>query len=183
MSEILYKKTFWSLTDYRYKYQIAETVILSLIAFFLPTFLAHPQWLIGIIVNFMLFRAAIHLKGFQLIPIIILPSLGVFTAGLIFGNLTNFLLYFIPFIWLGNFLYITSYKYFGLKKRKNIATSLTLSVIFKVLVIFIPAVIAIYFLNFPKVFLTAMGLMQVLTAAIGGLAAYYSIKLQKRLSI
>jgi hypothetical protein len=180
---IIYKKSFWNLTEYKYKRQFIETLIFSLIAFFLPTILAHPQWLIGIIVNFMLFRAAIHLKGLQLLPIIILPSLGVFTAGLIFGNLTNFLLYFIPFIWIGNALYIFTYKYLKLKKNLNFPISLTLSVILKVIIIFVPAVIAVYFLNFPKIFLTAMGLLQVITATIGGLAAYYSIKLQNRLKI
>ncbi|MFC1697895.1 hypothetical protein ACFL1H_06155 [Nanoarchaeota archaeon] len=166
------------LYNYKQKYQIIEMLAFSIIAFALPFMLAHPQWLVGTIVNFMLFRAAIHMKGYQLLPIILLPSIGVFSAGLIFGSLTNYLLIFIPFIWLANTTYILSYKYFGLKKKLNFYPALIISVLAKSALLFSVALILVYLFNFPIVFLTVMGLIQVITATLGGLLAFYSVKAQ-----
>ena len=72
--------------------------ILTGLAFFIPAVFSSPQWLTGTIINTLLFIVATKLDFKKQLPIIILPSLGAFSHIVIFGPLTVFLLYFIPFI-------------------------------------------------------------------------------------
>ena len=80
------------------RYETFEVVLYSIVGFFLPFMLQHPQWLIGTLVNAMLISGAMTLRGYKLIPIIVLPSLGVLSAGLLFGSFTVFLIYLVPFL-------------------------------------------------------------------------------------
>ena len=91
-----------------------EVVVYSLIAFFVPFIAGHPQWLVGILVNASLVLAALNIKNYKLLPIIMLPSIGVLTRGLVFGPFTIFLIYMIPFIWIGNAILVWAIKYFKL---------------------------------------------------------------------
>ena len=75
-----------------------EMIAYSVVSFFVPFLLAHPPLLVGIIVTAMLITAALNLRGYKLLPVILLPSLGVLTAGLIFGPLSIFLVYFMIFL-------------------------------------------------------------------------------------
>ena len=68
------------------------------LAFLVPMIFSSPQWLIGTMVNALLFIAALKLDFKKQLPIIILPSLGALAHGVLFGPLTVFLLYFLPFI-------------------------------------------------------------------------------------
>jgi len=94
-------KTF-SLNEYQlsYKQELIELFIYSLLSFFIPFILSHPQLLVGTIVNSALVLAALNLRGIRLLPVIMLPSLAVLSSGLIFGQFTYYLLYLIPAIWL-----------------------------------------------------------------------------------
>ncbi len=95
-------------------------VIFSLAAFFIPLFLGHQQIIVGSVVNAFLITAGMHLKGYKVLPIIIMPSLGALSAGLIFGPLTKFLIIMIPFIWIGNALFVFTFKYFKQIKKQTI---------------------------------------------------------------
>ncbi|MEK7664636.1 MAG: hypothetical protein AAB361_00675 [Patescibacteria group bacterium] len=114
------------------------------LSFFVPFFLGHPQWLVGTIVNACLFLTAIFLPKKFFLPLIIFPSLGVLARGLVFGPFTPFLIYFLPFIWLGNL----------------------------VLILISAANIYFKFHIVPQMFLQAMGQNQLLTALAGGIISF-----------
>ena len=97
----------------------AELVVYSMVCFFVPFLLGHPQLLVGTVVNASLILAALNLKSYKLLPIIMIPSLGVLTKGLIFGPFTIFLVYMIPFIWIGNTILVYCFKKFNLGLRMN----------------------------------------------------------------
>jgi len=155
-----------------------QMVVLSMIGFFLPFVLGHPQILVGIIINASLILGATYLKGHKILPLILLPSVGVLTAGILFGTYTSFLLYLIPFIWLGNAVYVYVYKYFNVTehKLKNNFLGLGIASIAKAALLFGVTFLLVQFAIVPSVFLTAMGLLQLTTALIGGVVAVSIVK-------
>jgi hypothetical protein len=158
-----------------------ELVVYSSLCFFLPLFIGHPQIIVGVGVNACLILAALNLKGNRVWPVILLPSLGVLSRGIIFGPLTIFLIYFIPFIWISNAFFVYSFKIFMLKRKLNYFLTLFLGIAFKCSFLFVSALI-LYKLNLvPEVFLSAMGLMQIITAAIGGVVAFSVYKFKKKI--
>ena len=163
-----------NLQDYalRHVYENIEFVIYSVVCFFIPFFLGHPQLFVGTVVNAMLITAALNLRGCKLWPVIMFPSLGVLSAGLIFGPLSMFLIYFIPFIWIGNSILVFSFKYFKLYKKHNYIITLILGALFKSLFLFLSALVLYQLGIVPVMFLTAMGAIQLATALLGGVAAY-----------
>ena len=160
---------------------LASAAVLS---FFVPFTLGHPQWLVGTVVNACLFLGAIYLPKRYYVPLAILPSLGVLTRGLIFGPFTLFLIYFLPFIWLGNlFLIIVFKKIFSGEAGDLVYLKFGLSVfsasVVKFLFLLLTANIYYGLHVVPKVFVYAMGLNQLATALAGGLLAFVILKLFK----
>ena len=164
--------------DYAYKEKEAivysnvreniELVIYSLIAFFVPFLIAGPQWFVGIIVNTALVLAALRIKDFKVLPVIILPSLAVLTRGLVFGPFTVFLAYLVPFIWAGNAILVLLAKRLH---KKNLFTLLAAGPLAKASFLFLSAAILVSLGIIPAVFIAAMGAVQLLTAIAGsGLA-------------
>jgi hypothetical protein len=149
-----------------------EMAAYSILSFFVPFLLGHPQLLVGALVNAFLISAALNLKGYKLLPVIMMPCLGVLTAGIIFGPLSMFLVYFIPFIWIGNSILVFAFKYFRLYRKYNYIVTLVLGTAMKSAFLFLSAVVLYSLGIVPVMFLTAMGLIQVTTALIGGAAAY-----------
>lgn len=156
-------------------------IFYSLLAFFIPFVLGHPQWMVGIIVNASLILGANYLRGYKLLPVILLPSLGVLTAGLIFGSYTVFLLYLIPFIWIGNALYAYSYKHLQFVKMNKIFSVIGASGL-KTTFLFLSALLLVTLGVIPAMFLTAMGVLQLVTALVGGVVAVVIIKGRERLA-
>lgn len=140
-----------------------------LLSFFVPFMLGHPQWLVGTIVNACLFLSATFLSKKMYLPLIILPSLGVLARGVIFGPLTAFLIYFLPFLWLGNLLLIIVFR-----RTYYLKYPFSVFIASAVKYLFLFSVAGIYFkLGFvPAVFLQAMGLNQLSTALAGGIMSY-----------
>jgi riboflavin transporter len=163
-----------SLQDYALGsiYQNIEMVVYSAVCFFVPFFLGHPQLLVGAAVNAALIAAALNLKGYRLLPVIMIPSLGVLTKGIIFGPLSIFLIYFIPFIWIGNTILVMSFKYFRLHKKHDYMTTLLIGALLKSGFLFMSALVLVKLGAVPAMFLTAMGAIQLTTALLGGAAAY-----------
>ncbi|MCX6769154.1 MAG: hypothetical protein NT051_00535, partial [Candidatus Micrarchaeota archaeon] len=87
--------------DYTHAREYAEMLLYSVIVFSLPFVLGHEQLLVGAFVNCALVLAALNLRGARLLPVIILPSIGAFLAGMVFGAAAQPLLYLVPFIWVG----------------------------------------------------------------------------------
>ncbi len=174
--EYLNKKLY----NFNYIRENAEVVINSIIAFFVPFLIGHPQIVVGVIVNFMLIRSAYYSSMKKTLPIIILPSLAVFFRGMMFGNLTSQLIYLIPFIILGNFtLVFLSKQYF--KNNKKILTNSLKGIIVKVGIIFLGTVLIYAFGLVPIFFLQTMASLQIVTALIALALFYGNVKLNKSL--
>lgn len=149
-----------------------QMISLSLFCFLIPFVLGHPQWLVGSLVNCALVFGALNLKFKKILPVILIPSIGVMSAGLIFGSYTVFLLYLVPFIWLGNAIIVFGMKYFNLFKKQNFILSLFLSSGIKSLFLFGSVFVLISFNVVPVALLSAFGIFQLYTALIGGTLAY-----------
>ncbi|MFC1789538.1 hypothetical protein ACFLYY_01010 [Patescibacteria group bacterium] len=139
---------------------------LSVSSFAIPFFLGYPQWLIGTIINTSLFLSAIFFPKKFFLPLIIFPSLGILAKGIIFGPFTPFLVYFLPFIWLGNLILIISFKQLY---KFNYLFSLISAAALKFLFLLLVANIYFQFAIVPKIFLTTMGVSQFFTALAGGI--------------
>lgn len=149
---------------------ISVFIGLSFLSFSIPFFLGHPQWLVGITVNACLFLAAIFLPKKFILPLIIFPGFGVLCRGIIFGPLTIFLVYFLPFIWLANLALILVFK--ALFPHLNYFFSLFFAAAAKFLFLFIVANVYFEFSLVPKIFLQLMGINQFLTALAGGIISW-----------
>jgi len=143
------------------------------VAFFLPFFISGPQWLTGTAVNCLLFLAAWRLHRRQIFLLIMLPSIGALANGILFGPQTVLLYYFLPFIWLGNYLLVTVFS--GLKNR-NFVMRVTVSAAAKYLLLVIFAQIYFQLKIVPQLFVTSMGIIQLATALSGGVLAGLIIK-------
>ncbi len=141
---------------------ILSTIIVTLL-------LNHQQIIVGTIVNSLLFFTALNIDKKYHWPVAIFPSIVAVFQGLLFGKLTIFLIYFLPFIWIGNYiLMLTVQKFSQQKILKFVFAS-----VFKFLFLFL---IANFYVNFkivPKMFLQVMGVFQLITAILG--AGFYNL--------
>lgn len=137
--------------------------VFPLLSFLIPFVLPHQQLVVGVIINCLLFLSAKKISNKYVLPVIFLPSIATLSRGLIFGNLTVFLIYFLPFIWLGNYILIFIYK-----KKGFILASVC-----KFLLLYLAANLYFSFHLVPKIFLQSMGLLQLITALMGGILAIF----------
>ena len=157
-------------------------ILYTAVCFFLPLFIGHPQAFVGIIVNAMLIASALNIKGAKLLPVIIAPSLGALSRGILFGPFTIFLVYMIPFIWIGNTILVFSFKWLKLRLKKNYWLTLVIGSLLKSGFLFLSAYVLFLLGIIPVIFLTAMGTMQLITALAGGAAAFGFQCTKKRLT-
>lgn len=150
-------------------------ISLSFLSFAVPFFLGHSQLITGTLVNAVLFSSAFLLPTNFLLPIALFPSLAVISRGIIFGPFTSFLVYFLPFIWLGNLIYVAMIKKYY--KTQGYGASILIAAGGKAMFLFIIANIFFSFHIIPRVFLQSMGINQFITAISGGLLS--AIILQK----
>lgn len=150
---------------------LSVNIVFYLFAFLIPFAISGPQLLVGSVVNTFLFITAAKLDKKSILLVAILPSLGAFSHGVIFGPLTFFLFYFLPFIWIGNLLLI-----YVFKQYKNILLAAGVKTAF----LFLTANIYHSFQIVPKLFVTSMGLFQFVTALIGGVLALVLFKINER---
>ncbi|MFA6036407.1 MAG: hypothetical protein WC759_05650 [Candidatus Micrarchaeia archaeon] len=142
-----------------------------LLLLFVPIIFGHSQGLpnqlfIGSVVNFLLALAAFRMSSmWKILPIVVVPTIGAYVSGIVFGSATNFLLYFIPAIWLGNYVYVRMLKNKSGVLRASLAKSALL---------FAVALVLVYAAVVPSLFLMAMGPLQLVTALIGGAAGMFA---------
>lgn len=129
------------------------SLVFACVAVVVP-FVTSNQIITGTIVNFLLF--AVPRK--YVWPVVVLPSLAVMARGVIFGPFTPFLFYFIPFIWLSNLV---------LAANKN--KGFVVAAILKTAVLYLAARMYFEFKIVPEVFVTSMGVLQLVTAIFGGI--------------
>jgi hypothetical protein len=170
-----------SLSHFKIK-ENREMILYSAIAFSFPFFLPKFQLLLGSVVNTTLVLSAFYLKGKNVLPLIFLPSIGTLLNGVLFGPFTPYLLYLLPFIWIGNALLIGGIKLFYIKLGLNYNLSSIISIAAKTSFLFASAYILFSLNIIPQAFLIAMGLIQVITATIGCFSAYSLNFARKKLS-
>ncbi len=155
----------------KYKAELIELLLYTAICFFLPLFVGHPQIVVGIMVNAMLITAALNVKGYKLLPVVIAPSLAVLSRGIIFGPFTIFLIYMVPFIWIGNIIIVYAFKEMNLHRKVNKWLTILAGSLAKALFLFAAAFLLVLLNIIPTLFLTTMGLFQFYTAIAGGIIA------------
>lgn len=189
-----------SIYDFSEKIDFIQTIIIGLIAFLVPTFLAqfiqmvfgaqsviatNSQIIVGSIVNTALIICAINIKGWKkIIGVVTMPSLSTVLSGYVFGTASVYMVYMIPAIWLGNLALIYFYKLVMLEKEKNYFLAGVLGIIVKVLVIFSFFELLNLFKIFPSKLVTnlqtAMGFTQLITASIGMIIAFVIYQVEKK---
>ena len=124
-----------SIYNFSEKIDWMQTIIIGLIAFLVPTFLAqlihtvfgaqsvvvaNSQIIVGSIVNMALIISAINIKDWKkIIGVVTMPSISTILSGYVFGTASVFMVYMIPAIWLGNLSLIYFYKLVLWEKEKN----------------------------------------------------------------
>ena len=173
-----------NLQDYKlsYKTEIFEIIIYTIVSFFLPLMVGHPQIVVGVLVNALLITSALNVKGYKLLPVIIAPALGALSRGVLFGPFTVFLLYMIPFIWVGNAILVYTFKALNLNKKTNYWITLLIGSVVKAAFLFGIAFVLVKFGVLPVLFLTTMGVFQLYTAILGGIVAFGFQKAKKKIS-
>ena len=153
---------------------------LPVFVFAIPFLITGPQLLTGTIVNtFLYIASAKQLNRKSLYLIALLPSLGAVSNGILFGKFTPFLLFFIPSIWMGNMVLILSFN--KLKNALFFPLNIILPSIFKTSVLYLTALVFTGIHLVPKIFLTSMGVFQLITAVAGGILTFSLFKISKRL--
>ena len=182
------------------KVDLIQAILLGLIAFLVPTFLAgaikeifgaqsivttNSQLIVGSIVNTALIVAAINVKGWKkIVGIVTMPSISTILSGYVFKSASPFMAYMIPAIWVGNFALIYAYKLIMLAKGKNYFLAGIIGVIAKVLIIFgifnLLKVLGVFPDKIATVLSVAMGKTQAITATIGVLISFVIYGIEKR---
>ena len=154
-------------------------VLLYASAVSIPFLFGHPQLVVGSVVNMLLVLSAERLARRHLLPLALLPSLAALARGLVFGPFTPFLLYFLPAIWAGNLALMLA-----LRRLRGLpgGLRLPLAALAKVALLYIAALLYVNLDVVPEMFLSAMGLVQLQTALLGGLAAFAFGRLLDRAS-
>jgi len=153
-------------------------LLIYTIIFTIPLVLSGPQWITGTLVNYLLLMYAITFPKKNIILIAVLPSIAALGNSILFGLLTPFLLYFLPFIWIGNIVLMKFVRY--CYPRKCLTRALFLSAATKSIIIFSAAAIYFHFEIVPRIFLYSMGIMQLYTAFAGGLLTFITLKILKK---
>ena len=186
--------------DFSKGIDIMQTILIFLIALLVPTFFGgilskifgstsvistNSQLIVGTIVNAALVVSAINLKGWvKILGVVTMPSISTILSGYVFGTASEYMVYMIPAIWIGNFALIYSYKFLMLGKNKHYFLAGIVGIIVKVAIIFALFNLINLFGVFPEKLVenlrNAMGMTQLITATLGIIVAFVIYKLEKR---
>lgn len=154
----------------------AETAAYAFLCFIVPFAFGHAQLFTGTAVNAILIFSSLRLGFSRTLPAVIMPSLGVLAAGALFGPMTPVLLYMIPSIWLGNAVIAAAFTHLRPALKMRYPTALIAGGILKSGLLFASA-FALFSIGLaPSALLIAFGPFQLLTALLGGAAAYAGIR-------
>lgn len=164
--------------DYSEKHQMLEMAALGLLGFMLPFAVGHPQIVVGVLVNALIIRAALSLPSYKTLPVIVAPAVGAIAQGALFGPLNVFLVYLMPFIWVGNYILLYAFK-MKIAHGYNYFLTLLAGAGAKAAFLFSAAYVLYSASVIPAAFLASMGMMQFTTAILGGLLVYAQVKAEK----
>lgn len=153
--------------------KIILSLTLTFLAFFTPFILGHPQILVGSFVNALLIITILLLPFPYSFPVILMPSLAALAKGLLFGPKTVFLYYLIPFIWFGNLVLVSVFNKIHSGNNERFFPAVFLAAMAKTAILYLPTLLLVRIKILPALFLTTMGLVQLSTAIIGGILAYF----------
>lgn len=179
--------------------EIVQTVIIALLAFLVPTFLAqllnaifgaqsaiagNSQLIVGSIVNTVLVITALNLKGWsKTIFVVTMPSISTILSGYVFKSASVYMVWMIPAIWIGNFALVFAFKYIMLEKKKNYFLAAIIGIICKVAIIFGFFIILKLCNVFPEKLVVnlqkAMSIIQLITATIGCIISFGIYKIEQ----
>ena len=137
------------------------------------------QIIVGTIVNALLALCALYLTFKNSLPVILLPSLAALFSGFIFGSFTVFLTLLVPFIWVGNAVYVHVIKSFAVAGKMNYWVSVFGASMLKAAIIGLSTFILVSVGLVPQILLFPMSAVQFATAVLGGLLAGISLTLRK----
>lgn len=138
-------------------------------SFLIPFFISGPQLLVGIVVNMVLFLFVRFFGLNRTLPLLVLPSIGAALNGVVFGMFSSYLVFFMPFIWVGNFVMV--YLYDRLRSKKGAPLAVLISALSKAFLLFLVALVFVQNKVVPQIFIQVMGMIQFATALIGGMLA------------
>ncbi|MAG17905.1 MAG: hypothetical protein CL944_00320 [Candidatus Diapherotrites archaeon] len=149
-------------------------LIFGFAVFFIPFIFGHStnfpnQLIVGSLVNTLLASSALHLTMKKSLPIILLPAIAAVLSGFIFGSFSIFLAFLVPFIWIGNAIYVYFIKNLKIVNKMNYAGAVFISSLLKALFLFLSTLALVYLAIIPEIFLLPMSLVQFATAMAGGL--------------
>lgn len=178
--EFAYVSKYLNEAYYQYseKHQLLEMAALGLLGFTLPFALCAPQIIIGILVNALIIRSALSLPSYKTLPAIFMPSIGAVAQGTLFGPFNVFLIYMMPFIWSGNLILLCAFKA-KIAHGYNYLLTLLAGSAAKAGFLYAAAYVLYSASIIPEVFLTSMGVMQFVTALLGGILVYAQLKAEK----
>lgn len=155
------------------KSETVWAVIFSSVVFFFPLAVGQDsipaQFATGIVVNLFLFLAALNLRGWKPLIVLLLPAFAVIDRSLVLHHWASLPLQFmiLPFVWAANALLVFLVKYLYLYRKKNKWLVLCASCAAKALFLFAVATVFTALKAAPPAFTTAMGLFQFYTALAG----------------
>ena len=155
-----------------------ELGLLFITIFAIPFFFKSPQYVIGTVVNLLLILSVSKYGLKKMFPALILPSLATYLSGRIFGGATNSLLYIMPFIMLSNLIYVLLYQKVKIGFLNVVIASIT-----KASFLFLAIYILYKTVGLPELFLTTMGVTQLITAFSGGTLGYLITSPKKKGSV
>lgn len=156
-----------------YAHQTVRLYLYLLVGFLVPFTIGHPQEIVGVVVNATLVLGALEFVSYrQILPLLFAPSLGVLARGLIFGPFTPFLAIMLPFIWIGNAILVFGVKELYKKREVDYLITLGAAALAKSGFLFSMAFALVSLSIVPALFLTSMGIIQLLTALAGGALAF-----------
>ncbi|MDD4983229.1 MAG: hypothetical protein PHH82_00100 [Candidatus ainarchaeum sp.] len=166
-----------------FKSEKIDLLFMACIAFFVPIFFSKitffpNQLLIGTVVNAALAYCALNYEYKKILPVILLPAFGTMISGIVFGPLSIYLIYLMPFIWASNFLFVYIIRTFKVLKSKNYFLTVFLGGTAKSALLFVVTILFVTFSIVPQAMLLPMSLIQLITALSGGFLAgvYYIVK-------
>ena len=140
--------------------------LLFTLAFFIPIIMDGPQILTGSLINLLMILAITQFRVKDILPVFFLPSLSTYTYGLLFGGASNFLLILIPVIGISNIIYVLLFKNLESKYLKYLLPQVCKSIFLYAITYLLVRTVGL-----PSLFLTAMGITQLLTGSIGIIVA------------
>jgi len=143
-------------------------IVLPIIGILVPLCISGPQILVGSLVNMLLVFYALRFPTKPYAIMCMMPSMGAIGNGLVLGTLTPFLIYFIPCIWIGNIVFVSTVQKLS---HINIFLRVVLGAMLKSTILFLMAYIFIRLQMVPQALLAPMGVAQLVTALVGGFLA------------